>query len=102
MMENPLRAWLERNNLRPYTFAKRAGIAQRTAYRMAFDEGAKFETDTLLKVEAATGGEVTIRQMINWLNQPPPIAVIEESPEEEMIEVERDEFEAPDDTEEPD
>jgi transcriptional regulator with XRE-family HTH domain len=72
MLENPLAAWLKKNNLTAYAFADLAGIAMRTAYRFAQDEKVQFETKTLLKIEAATGGEVTLRQLINWLNQPPP------------------------------
>ena len=38
MIENPLKAWLDRRNMTPYAFAQSAGIAQRTAYRIAQDE----------------------------------------------------------------
>lgn len=96
MLENPLAAWLDRKNMRAYTFAKQAGIVSRTAYRMAYDPTVKPTVETLLKVEAATNREVTMRQLIAWLNRPPL------PPEPEPIDVAPDEFEDPDSTEEPD
>ena len=105
MMENPLAAWLRKHDMTAYAFAEVAGIAMRTAYRLAQDEKVNFETKTLLKVEAATGGEVTLRQLINWLNQPPkPPAILDVlegavppppplGEDDGMIDVEPDEFE---------
>jgi hypothetical protein len=100
MLENPLAAWLERKNMRAYTFARKAGIASRTAYRVAYDDTVKTTVDVMLKIEAATDREVTVRKLIAWANRPP----LPEPPrhETETVEVEADEYEDADSTEEPD
>lgn len=64
----PLVPWLEKNNIRPYKFAKMAGIGMRTVY--AYVNGERYtqiDPTALLAIEAATNGEVSIRAMLQWM-----------------------------------
>jgi hypothetical protein len=64
----PLVPWLEKNNLKPYLFAKQAGLAYRTVY--AYVNGDRFmqcDTRCLMAIEAGTNGEVTLRDMVSWM-----------------------------------
>lgn len=63
----PLVPWLDKNNIRPYKFAEMAGLAKRTIYGYVNGEKAGGDTTVLLAIEAATGGEVSLREMAQWL-----------------------------------
>lgn len=66
----PLAPWLEKRDIRPYKFAKDAGLALRTVY--AYVNGERFmqcDPRCLTAIEAATDGEVTLRQMTEWMEQ---------------------------------
>lgn len=62
---NPLAAWLDKHDKRPYLFAREIGVGMDTIYRAVQDTNATMpSTDTMLKIEQGTAGEVTIRHMI--------------------------------------
>lgn len=64
----PLAVWLAKNGVKPYTFAKQAGLGGRTVY--SYVNGERFmqvDTRVLLAIEAGTGGEVTLRDMVTWI-----------------------------------
>lgn len=64
----PLLPWLERNGIKRYVFAEQNGLSKRTVYEHC--AGKRFtrgNTSVLRAIEAGTNGEVSLRQMIEWM-----------------------------------
>ena len=66
---NPLRAWLDRVGETGVAFQERTGLSSRTLYDVLGDVPKNFGILTLRRIEEATGGEVTVRQIIDWMER---------------------------------
>jgi hypothetical protein len=66
---NPLRAWLKHVGERADWFRKRTRLSSRTLYDILGDKPKNYGILTLRRIEEATGGEVTIRMMLDWLER---------------------------------
>jgi len=82
--KHPLLAWIEKQTapsgrqMTPLTFAQEYGFTFRTIYYMVDQDDSPNKNrkpvmprlDTLKRIETATGGEVTIRQCLDWYDAP--------------------------------
>ena len=67
MLDCPLDQYLDKYGISVANFADDAGISLRTAYGVLKGTARHARADTLLKVQAATGGEVSVAAMAEWL-----------------------------------
>ena len=68
-MEHPLVLWLRRKKVAAYVFAATNGIAFAALYKHFRREVSNPKMDTLLKIEAGTGGAVTVKKQMDWLRE---------------------------------
>lgn len=66
---HPLRAYLNQKHEHPYQFAARAGIARQQVYDLCNGDPIAIRIDTMIKIERATGGEVSAGAMMAWHEQ---------------------------------
>jgi transcriptional regulator with XRE-family HTH domain len=70
MIECPLDAFLTKYGKSVVAFCEEAGCAQRTVYDLLNGARKDYSLSTLQKIEAATGGEVTLRSLAEWIAEP--------------------------------
>lgn len=61
---NPLQRYLDSNNETPTSFAKKCGVSQPTIWRFLNSEINSLKADTALKIQEATGGAVTVMELL--------------------------------------
>jgi hypothetical protein len=66
---NPLEAWLRSVREKKKDFLARTGIPRATLFDLLRGADKDFGMRTLTKIENATGGEVTIKMLRDWLNR---------------------------------
>ena len=64
----PLEVWFQRAGESKNEFMERTGIKRRTLFDLLDGAHRDFRVGTLSTVETGTGGEVTMRMMIEWHN----------------------------------
>ena len=62
----PLAVWLEHHDVPVVRFARQTGLSKKTVYNL-LNGSNRFRIDTLLAVQEATGGEVTVDKMADWV-----------------------------------
>lgn len=66
----PLQAWFDAHpEVVIVEWAQESGIAFKTIFDLKAARRLNPKVDTLAKIEAGTGGEVTLRQMLDWINR---------------------------------
>ena len=65
---NPLQDWFERTEAKKVEFADHNGIARNTLFDILGDKRKDYGIVTLRKIEAGTGGQVTVRMIGDWLD----------------------------------
>ena len=66
---HPLRSWLARRKQSVVEFAAQCGIPMRTLYDLTSPEVQDAKLTTLVAVEKATGGKITVQKMADWFKQ---------------------------------
>lgn len=66
---NPLAVWLEKVGESKTDFMRRSGMKRRTLYDILGDVKKDYGILTLSRIEEATGGAVTVRKIVDWLNK---------------------------------
>ena len=65
----PLARWLNKNHQSVKDFAQRIDMPWGTLYRILHAEKRQYSADTLRRIEVGTGGEVTMRGLMDWLDE---------------------------------
>lgn len=66
---HPLVAWLARKKLKPYVFADMHKIPRRTIYNQTSGVTTVPTITVMQRIEDATGGKVTVKKQIAWLQE---------------------------------
>lgn len=93
---HPLDLWLVQHGIKPYAFAREHGIVFKTLYNQLNGDVQNPSIGTLLKIEAATGGAVTVQAQIDYLKGGGPDDEGEPQDDPDAPEVIVDEAEDPD------
>lgn len=66
---NPLGAWFSRVDETKDAFIERTGISRASLFHVLADLDLDYSVRTLARIEEGTGGEVTVRMLLDWLNR---------------------------------
>jgi len=64
----PLYRWFEGSNETKTEFMERTGVKKTTLFDLLKGKDKDYGILTLQKIEAGTGGQVTVRTLMEWLN----------------------------------